>query len=459
MGLKEYRYFSENFRGVKHVTLNPGSEGVVRIHMVPPRLRLLRKAPSVIILNGQDILPISPSWAILLSAFMDELQKYDGKEIGEGDWASVIGKTIAAAKRVYARVGDETLKGDLWRIINTLTDVAAGREPSEPIGALSLGEYAKYMTAPHRMDLMVSSLKRNGGWNCNNKCLHCYAAHQPLSEVDELSAEDWKKVIERCREAGIPQLTFTGGEPTLRDDLAELVEYSKWFVTRLNTNGVCLTEELCRQLAAASLDSVQVTLYSAEAAVHNRLVGADNWEATVQGIKNAVNAGLSVSVNTPLCTLNGDYTGTLRFLKSLGVCYVSCSGLIPAGNARGGESVGTQLAEDALAVILKDAFDFCRENKLDISFTSPGWVGEAKLREIGFRTVPSCGACLSNMAVAPNGDVVPCQSWLSEKSLGNMLTAPWKDIWNNRRCREIRAVSARSEKRCQLGGKAEECCS
>ena len=61
----------------------------------------------------------------------------------------------------------------------------------------------------------------------------------------------------------------------MRQDLAELVDYSRWFVTRLNTNGIRLTPQLCRKLYEASLDSVQITLYSQSAATHNRLVGAD----------------------------------------------------------------------------------------------------------------------------------------------------------------------------------------
>lgn len=124
-----------------------------------------------------------------------------------------------------------------------------------------------------------------------------------------------EKVIDKCRKIGIPQITFTGGEPTLRDDLAELIEYSKWFVTRLNTNGVLLSKELCEQLYEASLDSVQITLYSNIPEVHNELVGAENFEKTVNGIKNAVEAGLNVSINTPLCSLNSDYSSTLKFIR------------------------------------------------------------------------------------------------------------------------------------------------
>jgi UDP-glucose 4-epimerase len=75
----------------------------------------------------------------------------------------------------------------------------------------------------------------------------------------------------------------------------------------------------------------------------------------VQGIRNAVAAGLIVSVNTPLCTLNADYARTLRFAHSLGVRYATCSGLIPSGEALGEGSRATRLSAEALTDILRDA--------------------------------------------------------------------------------------------------------
>ena len=73
-----------------------------------------------------------------------------------------------------------------------------------------------------------------------------------------------------------------------------------------------------------------------------------------------------------------------------------------------------------------------------------------KMRALGLTLVPSCGACLSNMAVAPDGGVIPCQSWLSSQPLGNMLTDDWDKIWQSQRCAAIRAKSAKMEQLCQL---------
>jgi len=449
MNTREAVYRLTKMNGVSHTTLNPYGPGVVRMHLVPPKFSLAKTPPSVVILNGKDIIPINMSWAILLDSFINEVNLYEGKEITEKEMGVIVDQTIKRVKRVYYRTKVEKMKEDLWKIVKTLTDVAYGNEPSENIGYMTLGEYAPYMTAPHRMDLMVSAMTRDGKWQCNQKCLHCYAAGQTQSEVEELSTSEWKRVIDQCKLIGIPQLTFTGGEPTMREDLPELVEHAKWFVTRLNTNGVKLTKELCQKLYDASLDSVQITLYSSDEKAHNTLVGANNYQSTVNGIENAIQAGLNISVNTPLCTVNANYLETLKFLNALGVKYVSCSGLIVTGNACQQESKATQLREEELYSVLQEATSYCAENHIEISFTSPGWIAAEKLEALGL-AIPSCGACLSNMAIAPDGGVVPCQSWLSEKNLGNILKQPWKSIWNSQRCKEIREYASSMKLDCPL---------
>lgn len=450
LGFKERSYQDKHLNEVRHVTLDPAGPGVVRLHLVPPKPGRLIAHPSVLIVNGQDFLPVSFSWAVLMSCFIDAIEPYEGREILPADWDSVVLATLAGLRQVYPRLPEETVRRDLTTIIGTLVDVAAGRKPEAEIGLLSLGEYARHMKAPHRMDLMVSAMSKGGRWNCNQQCLHCYAAGQPLAAVPELSTREWLDIIGKCREAGIPQLTFTGGEPTLRADLVELIAAARWFVTRLNTNGVLLTDELCRQLYQASLDSMQITFYSDDSAIHNLLVGSDNWQQTVDGIKSAVKSGLNVSINTPLCSDNRNYTKTLRFLKELGIQFLSCSGLIPAGQALQPKSAETKLNPDELLSILAEANSFAMTNGMDLAFTSPGWLPADSLHQIGLRSAPACGACLSNMAVTPDGRVVPCQSWLGEEPLGNMLTDQWPEIWNNRVCQKIRNQSALMENRCQL---------
>ena len=447
--LLERRYRRRHLECVRHITLDPKGRGVLRIHMIPPR-QDADNAPFLLLLNGSRLVPLNLSWAILLANFMDRLEPFAGVEITESDWNAMAAGAVAETHKTYPFTSKERLSDDLATMIRSLVAIARGQEPEAEVAPLTLGEYAPEMTAPHRMDLMVSAMTRGGAWHCNQKCLHCYAAGQPLSDTPELTTAQWKEILAKLRAANVPQVTFTGGEPTLRADLVELVDAAQWFVTRLNTNGRLLTPELCRRLYEASLDSVQVTLYSHDPAIHNALVGAEGFDDTVAGIRNAVDAGLSVSVNTPLCSLNEDYAATVRFVHELGVRYVTCSGLIPSGSAEGAESRATRLTEEQLTDVLRRAVTAAEELEMEMDFTSPGWLKEETLRSMGLTLVPSCGACLSNMAIAPDGGVIPCQSWLSSQPLGNMLTDDWDKIWQSQRCAAIRAKSAKMEQLCQL---------
>ena len=235
----------------------------------------------------------------------------------------------------------------------------------------------------------------------------------------------------------------------MREDLFELISYARWFISRLNTNGIRLTPDYCKKLREAELDSVQITFYSADAEVHNRLVGAARYEETLAGIKNALAQGLSVSINTPLCTLNRDYVKTLKLLHGLGVIYVTCSGLITTGSAAQAASEELQLESGELEQILRQAVAYCHRNGMENAFTSPGWLDEQVFEELNIPS-PSCGACLSNMAITPGGNVVPCQSWLSDKPLGNMLADDWKEIWESETCQNRRDFSAQLTGECPL---------
>ena len=442
-------YARENFNEVKHTTLNPEGPGVVRIHLIPPKAEGEEIAPSVAIINGQDIIPVDVSWTILLSEFIDEVNKYSGRAVTANETEQIVKDTVKRMRKVYPFLPAKYIRTDIVTIMDIFKKIAYREPLTEEIPYMSIGEYAPYMRAPHRMDLMVSAMTQDQKWHCNLKCLHCYAAGQEHSGESELTTEQWKQIIDKLKEIGVPQITFTGGEPTMRDDLIELIEYGQWFVTRLNTNGIKLTEEYCHSLKAASLDSVQITFYSQDKDIHNKLVGAEGYDSTVSGIKNALALNMSVSVNTPLCTLNKDYVKTLEYLHSLGVTYVTCSGLITTGNATKEESESLQLNKDEMSKILTDAVNYCYSNNMEINFTSPGWVDDSLCDKLGIAT-PTCGACLSNMAITPGGNVVPCQSWLSDDALGNILTDDWVNIWDSDKCVQRRDFSAKMSGECPL---------
>ena len=442
MGIKNrIAQYREYKNGVSHCTFNPEGPGVVRIHLIPPKFRLFRSSAYIVILNGYYLLPLGYSWALILSNFMKEVNQFDGKPITEADEEAIVRNTVRNVRKVYPSVPKKDIEEDLEDLLDVLFAVARGNDPDAEIEKLSIRAYRDNMTAPHRMDLMVSAMTDEcGKWQCNQKCVFCYAAGQEMGKTKEMTTEQWKQAIDRLDAARVPMVTFTGGEPTQRADIVELVGYAKRMVTRLNTNGVNLTPELVQQLKAAGLDSVQVTLYSHDEAVHNALVGSNHHADTIQGIRNAVAAGLDISINTPLCKKNADYDKTLAFIHSLGVRFVTISGLICTGMA-GINHEEYDLTGDVLFEIVKTAKEFCNAHEMEIDFTSPGLIEAEKLDKLGMN-VPMCGAALSNMAIAPDGTVVPCQSWLgTDASLGNILTDPFKRIWNHPMCKQLRNMS------------------
>ena len=442
-------YMDSAFSEVLHTTLNPDGPGAIRVHLIPPKTEDHAFGPSVAIINGTDILPVNFIWAVILAELIRETNHYDGMQIDQPDIQKILDRTAGNVHRIIPVLSLKRIQKDIQTIYTTIRQIAYREEVTTKVQYMSIGDYALFMRAPHRMDLMVSAMTKDGAWHCNQRCVHCYAAGQTLSGEEELSADDWKKILDRCRSAGIPQVTFTGGEPTMREDLIELIAHARWFISRLNTNGIRLTPDYCRKLREAELDSVQITFYSADPAVHNRLVGADRYEETFAGIQNALAQNLSVSINTPLCTLNREYEKTLELLHRLGVVYVTCSGLITTGSAATPASEALQLKKEEMEDILRRAVSFCHQNGMEIAFTSPGWLDGQVFEELNIPS-PSCGACLSNMAVSPGGNVIPCQSWLSGQPLGNMLQDDWNRIWESAPCKERRAFSALMTGECPL---------
>jgi MoaA/NifB/PqqE/SkfB family radical SAM enzyme len=455
--LKSYQRKVKTFeKGVAHCTFDPDGPASVRLHLVPPKARLFSDPPSLLIINGYYFLPIGHSWATVLRIFFDELVALcpTNREISPEEIEAIEKQTIKRVQKHYPKTEADRILRDLREIVTLAVRIAQNEDvPKEAGEGMGLEEYLKHASGPQRMDLVVAPMSVKGKRLCQLNCACCYADCKELMDVEkQLSTYDWMTIIDKCKEVGIPMLTFTGGEPLTRPDIVELVQHANWFVTRINTNGYVLTTELAKKLRDASLDGIQITLYSKDPEIHDLLVGrVGAWEKTVQGIKNAVEAGLGVAVNTPLMEKNKNYGDTMRFLNEIGVHCLSCSGLIPTGGAEEQIAIGNALTSTQLKEVLAEAMLVREELGMDLSFTSPGWLTSEDIEEIDLPSTPVCGACFSNMAIAPNGDVVPCQSWLSGLRFGNMLTDKWSKIWKNPVCRQIRTKKA-NKPQCALKG-------
>ena len=164
---RELAYAAVNFNEVHHTTLNPEGPGVVRIHLIPPKVRDEEIGASVAILNGQDVIPVNTSWSILLTEFIREVNKYAGRPISDAEAQDILEKTCDGVKKVYPVISRRRIKRDVHTMMQAFRQIAYGEPCDTPIGYLTLGEYAPKMRAPHRMDLLVSAMTVGGCWNCN----------------------------------------------------------------------------------------------------------------------------------------------------------------------------------------------------------------------------------------------------------------------------------------------------
>jgi radical SAM protein with 4Fe4S-binding SPASM domain len=280
--------------------------------------------------------------------------------------------------------------------------------------------------APYRMDLALT-------YRCQNRCDHCY--NEPR-ELLELGREDWLRVIDRTWALGIPHIVFTGGEPTLLPFLADLVERSERHgqVTGLITNGRNLRAPgYLKGLVAKGLDHVQITVLSHREEVHDLQCGsAGAWKETIDGLKVALSEDLYTSTNTTIMRSNfPDIEDTMRFLVALGAKNIAFNSIIRSG--KGNEAEGVTYPE--LTALLLRLKLIAEEAGVKLIWYTPTPYCELNPINLGLG-IKQCTACSLNMAVEPDGTVLPCQSYY--RPLGNILKDPWESIWGHELCQSIR---------------------
>ena len=127
--LREKIYELKNWKLAVHTTWNPGAENVMRIHLVPPRFLSGKIVPSVVILNGQEIVPVSEAWAILLTEFIRRINEYENHAIEEKEVQQVLKETFGAVRKIYPKTDPEVFHRDLSVMLDTFEDVIAGKIP------------------------------------------------------------------------------------------------------------------------------------------------------------------------------------------------------------------------------------------------------------------------------------------------------------------------------------------
>src|SRR3989304_3700840 len=217
------------------------------------QLRVEPDGRGVMVINANTVLHLNETASAYAYFFMQGLLEAD---------------VLKKVRRMY-RVSKAKAKEDYEKLVYTVSTLAETEEV-DPVSFLEVSKeepFTYQYSAPLRMDLALT-------FTCQNDCVHCYAGGP--HETPELNTAQWKQVIDRLSEIGVFIITFTGGEPTLREDLTQLVLYAenKGMVTGLITNGRKLQDKAyVEALEKAGLDFVQVTLESHKRDVHDRMTG------------------------------------------------------------------------------------------------------------------------------------------------------------------------------------------
>ncbi|MDQ7821545.1 MAG: radical SAM protein [Candidatus Eremiobacteraeota bacterium] len=165
-------------------------------------------------------------------------------------------------------------------------------------------------------------------YRCNERCLYCELPSRAGPPGDEDTAS-MKDLLSQLARLGVSTVSFTGGEPLLREDMAELISYASGFKvsTNLTTNGIKLTPGLSESLIAAGLDSLNISLDSADPEYVNTVRSSPKaFEGAVTAIetmaaakKKQSSSRPNLSVSTVLTSRNcEDVTGLIRFIKEKG---------------------------------------------------------------------------------------------------------------------------------------------
>ena len=278
---------------------------------------------------------------------------------------------------------------------------------------------------------------------CTVQCQFCYAGCSSAAARGggngEMGAEDVKQVLWKLRmQAQVPSVSFTGGEPTLAQDLPAYVRYAKELGMRVNliTNGTIVSQALAAALAESGLDSAQVSIEGVSAATHDALVQAPGaFEKTVAGMRHLRDAGIRTHTNTTITQANLDECAAFpRFAaETLGNERFSMNLMIPAGS--GARDAGALVAYSAVGALLETLIAESAARGVEFMWYSPVpmCLFNSVAHGLGNK---GCSACDGLVSVAANGDVLPCSS--CNDAVGNLLREEFDAIWQSAKARAYR---------------------
>ena len=344
-------------------------------------LRIDEKGTGILILNASTILHLNPTAV----EFAYHLIKQTPRE------------TVLSEVMKRYQVSEDTAANDFQDFKERLDTLVAtpDLDPETFLDMERVGVHSQSDTAPMRLDCALTYQVSEG----NSEVF------APVDRVKRmLDTEEWKQILKNSWEAGIPHVVFTGGEPTIRPDVPELIKFTEELgqVCGLITDGSRLTEkDYLHQLLNAGLDHIMIILNPAS---------NQSWEA----IKDTISEDIFLTVHVTVSDHNKDkFENILKKLKKLEITSLSIS-------------ADSQELWKALPQYTQKAIEsgFSLVWDLPVPYSALNPIA-LELEQAESRAE---GAGFGWLYVEPDGDILAGQG--TEDVLGNFLTDSWQRIWS-----------------------------
>ena len=258
--------------------------------------------------------------------------------------------------------------------------------------------------------------------NCNLQCYYCTLRNENNSS-DYLSLEEIDRLSKVFKELGFEHIRLTGGEPTVREDIVNIVKIlsGRFSTVSMTTNGTLLLD-LASKLKNAGLSDVNISLDSLKAEKFLKITGKNRLKDVINGIQESKRVGLKVKLNTVLLKENkDDLLNLIEFAMSEKVP-IRFIELMPFGNVKKEDFVSQ---EDAMKIISEKFKLFKIKNRFGVGPSNYyKVVSNGKEGIIGFISAIThkfCDSC-NKIRISSKAEVFPCLAYPNLKvSLRDVL--------------------------------------
>ena len=267
---------------------------------------------------------------------------------------------------------------------------------------------------------------------CNERCIHCYIPNERKNNV--IDSALFYRIIEEGRKMNIIHVTLSGGEPLLHKDILGFLKRCRKLELSVNilSNLTLLTDDIISEMKKNSLLSVQVSLYSMDAVVHDSITKLNgSFEKTKNGILRLCDEGIPVQISCPIIKQNKDsYIDVLHWGWAHNIA-VATEPVIFAAYDHSGCNLENRLSieevDDVLTVQMQEGYaESIRKTAKD----------KEKLTE----NDPICSVCRYSFCVMASGKVFPCAGW-QNNVIGDLNRQTVQEVWETSdKIKELRQI-------------------